>query len=111
MGDVHGGTLVYWKQLILEGLRYPAINLAEDAAFILAALRARKRLLRLPNDGIFVYVRHGNNAWKFQPGDFLDPAGWEMISPQVFPTERLSAYRRAATAHTPAIPAKIPVLP
>lgn len=97
MGDVHGGTLVYWKQLITEGLRYPTISLAEDAAFILAALRARKRLLQLPNDGIFVYVRHGSNAWKFQPGHFLDPAGWEMISPQVFPTERLTAYRRAAT--------------
>jgi glycosyltransferase involved in cell wall biosynthesis len=99
MGDVHGGTLVYWKQLIVEGLRYPAISLAEDAAFILAALRARKRLLRLPNDGIFVYVRHGSNAWHFQPWHFLDPAGWEMIlSPHEFSTERLSAYRRAATA-------------
>jgi glycosyltransferase involved in cell wall biosynthesis len=96
MGDVHGGTLVYWKQLILEGLRYPPISLAEDAAFILAALRARKRLLRLPNDGIFVYVRHGNNVWQFQPGQFLDPAGWEMITaPHAFSVERLSAYRQA----------------
>jgi O-antigen biosynthesis protein len=96
MGDVHGGTLVYWKQLILEGLRYPPISLAEDAAFIVAALRARKRLLRLPNDGIFVYVRHGNNVWQFQPGQFLDPSGWEMItSPHAFSVERLSAYRQA----------------
>ena len=56
---------------------------------------------------------HGNvnNAWQFQPGHFLDPAGWEMISPQVFPTEQLSAYRRAANAHIAAIPAKTPVLP
>jgi O-antigen biosynthesis protein len=97
-GDVHGGTLAYWKQLILDGLQYPAINLAEDAAFILAALRAQKRLLRLPNDGIFVYVRHGNNAWRFQPGHFLDPAGWETIpAPPGFSTELLSAYCRAAT--------------
>jgi glycosyltransferase involved in cell wall biosynthesis len=97
MGDVHGGTLVYWKQLFLEGLRYPAISLAEDAAFILAAVRARKRLVRLPNDGIFVYVRHGNNAWRFQPGHFLDPAGWETVaSPLGFSAERLSAYRQAA---------------
>jgi O-antigen biosynthesis protein len=97
-GDVHGGTLVYWKRLLSERLRYPAINLAEDAVFILAALRAQKRLLRLPNDGVFVYVRHGRNAWQFQPGQFLDPAGWELVqSPLGFSTERLAAYQNAAS--------------
>ena len=69
IGDVHGGTLVYWKQLFSIGLRYPPISLAEDAAFIFAALRARKRLLRLTNDGVFVYVRHGDNAWQFNPAN------------------------------------------
>ena len=97
MGDVHGGTLVYWKRLVSDGLRYPPLSLAEDAAFILAALRTGKRLLRLANDGVFVYVRHGNNAWRFQPGQFLDPGGWDMIqAPPAFPTERLTAYREAA---------------
>jgi O-antigen biosynthesis protein len=97
-GDVHGGTLVYWKRLISPQLKYPAISLAEDAVFILAALRAQKRLLRLPNDGIFVYVRHGQNAWQFQPGQFLDPAGWEMVpSPLGFSAERLTAYQNAAS--------------
>jgi glycosyltransferase involved in cell wall biosynthesis len=98
-GDVHGGTLVYWKRLISEGLRYPAINLAEDAALIYAALRARKRLSRLPNRGVFVYVRHGRNAWQFQPGQFLDPTGWESTCPPPgFSADRLSAYREAAAA-------------
>jgi len=97
-GDVHGGTLVYWKRLMSEQLKYPAISLAEDAVFILAALRAQKRLLRLSNDGVFVYVRHGRNAWQFQPGQFLDPAGWEMVpSPLGFSTERLAAYQNAAS--------------
>lgn len=96
-GDVHGGTLVYWKQLFLDGLRYPPISLAEDAAFIYAAIRARKRLVRLSNNGVFVYVRHGDNAWKFQPGQFLDPTGWELIPPPAaFSAEKLSAYREAA---------------
>jgi hypothetical protein len=104
-GDVHGGTLVYWKRLMSEQLRYPAISLAEDAVFILAALRAQKRLLRLPNDGVFVYVRHGRNAWQFQPGQFLDPAGWEMIpSPLGFSAERLAAYQNAASVPDAARP-------
>jgi hypothetical protein len=91
--------LVYWKRLILEGLSYPAISLAEDAALIYAALRARKRLLRLPNNGLFVYVRHGRNAWQFQPGQFLDPAGWNLISPPAgFSADKLSAYQEAAAA-------------
>jgi O-antigen biosynthesis protein len=97
-GDVHGGTLAYWKKLIFEGLKYPPISLAEDAVFILAALRAQKRLLRLPNNGVFVYVRHGQNAWQFQPGQFLDPAGWEIVpSPLGFSAERLTAYQNAAS--------------
>jgi O-antigen biosynthesis protein len=98
-GDVHGGTLVYWKRLISEGLSYPPISLAEDAGFINAALRCRKRLLRLPNNGVFVYVRHGRNAWQFQPGQFLDPTGWDPISPpRGFSAEQLSAYQAAAAS-------------
>lgn len=98
-GDVHGGTLVYWKRLISDQVKYPTISLAEDAVFILAALRARNRLLPLPNDGIFVYVRHGRNAWQFQPGQFLDPSGWDTIpSPAGFSAERLAAFQCAASS-------------
>ena len=95
--DVHGGTLVYWKNLLEGAASYPAINLAEDAAFLSAALRVRKRLLRLANDGLFIYVRHGSNAWQFQPGQFLEPSGWESISPPAgFSDEQLTAYQQAA---------------
>jgi glycosyltransferase involved in cell wall biosynthesis len=102
LGDVHGGTLVYRRQLFSDGLRYPPINLAEDAAFILAALRSGRRLSRLSNDGVFVYVRHVDNAWKFQPGQFLDPDGWGLIAPPAgFTAEKLSAYREAANCTNP----------
>src|SRR5262249_5482406 len=37
VGDVHGGTLVFWKRLLAEGLRYPSTNIAEDAALIQGA--------------------------------------------------------------------------
>lgn len=95
-GNVHGGTLVYWKKLFLDGIRYPLISLAEDAAFIYAALRGRKRLLSMSNNGVFIYVRHGHNAWKFQPGQFLDPTGWDLIPlPPGFSAEILAAYRDA----------------
>ena len=99
VGDVHGGTLVFRRSLLAEGLRYPDANLAEDAALIRDALRRGKRLARLANPGLFVYVRHGRNAWSFDVGTFLDPAGWEAVqAPHELPRETIDAYRAAALA-------------
>jgi glycosyltransferase involved in cell wall biosynthesis len=99
VGDVHGGTLVYRKSLLAQGIRYPETNLAEDAALIRQALRRGKRLARLSNPGVFVYVRHGRNAWsEFAPGNFLDPDGWERVEPPTaFSQEIVSNYRNAAS--------------
>jgi hypothetical protein len=99
VGDVHGGTLVYRRELFSEGLRYPEINLAEDAALLQAARNRGHRLLRLSHPGVFVYVRHGINAWKeFAPGRFIDPSGWERTEPPLtFGAGTLDSYR-AATA-------------
>ena len=99
VGDIHGGTLVYWKRLRDEGLRYPPSNIAEDAALIQSAVRCGKRLIRVPNDGLFVYVRHGGNAWRFEAGHFLDPKGWETISsPRGFSPTDIAALQQAAKA-------------
>jgi glycosyltransferase involved in cell wall biosynthesis len=95
VGNVHGGTLVYRKGLLANGLRYPEIDLAEDAWLLHQVVARGHRLLRLNNPGVFVYVRHGRNAWQeFAPGHFLNPAGWERISPPpTFPANMLAAYR------------------
>lgn len=107
VGDVHGGTLVFWKRLFTEGLRYPAVNLAEDAALIKAAQQRRHRLVRVANGGLYVYVRHGTNAWRFVPGHFIDSSGWSMIDPPgTFPLAELPAWQQAASSH-----GRAPVLP
>jgi glycosyltransferase involved in cell wall biosynthesis len=87
VGDVHGGTLVYRKELLKRGLSYPEIDLAEDAWLVHRAVQMGFRLLRLSNPGVFVYVRHSSNAWReCQPGKFIDPEGWQKIlSPKFFP--------------------------
>ena len=97
VGDVHGGTLVYRGSLLESGVRYPETNLAEDAALIRQATSRRHRLLRLANPGVFVYVRHGSNAWgEYAPGTFLDPGGWQRISqPPTFPDNSLDYYKAA----------------
>jgi glycosyltransferase involved in cell wall biosynthesis len=105
VGDVHGGTLVFRKNLLNNGLRYPEVNLAEDAGLLKQALRRGKRLARLPNPGVFVYVRHGENAWQFAPGKFIDPQGWRTIDPPAtFSSEALIAYQTALN-HTAIPPA------
>lgn len=95
--DVHGGTLVFRKSLWTAGLRYPDINLAEDAALLTAAMTRGARLMRIENSGCFVYVRHGSNAWKFDTGRFLDPRGWQRTAaPPGFELSVQNRYRFAA---------------
>ncbi|WP_394829226.1 glycosyltransferase family 2 protein [Pendulispora albinea] len=104
VGNVHGGTLAYRRALLADGVRYHDVNLAEDAALLRLLLRAGARLERIANDGIFVYVRHGRNAWTFDAGAFLDPAGWSRIdAPSTLSADVLERYlalggQRAATA-------------
>jgi glycosyltransferase involved in cell wall biosynthesis len=99
VGDMHGGTLVYRRSLWLNGIRYPETSLAEDAMFIRRAAETRKRLLRLSNPGLFIYLRHSQNTWKFDSGRFLDPAGWKSVSaPAGFAPDVMDAYRRAVCA-------------
>ena len=97
VGDVHGGTLVYRKSLLAEGIKYPDINLAEDASLIQQAKRRRKRILRVENAEQFVYLRHSRNAWKFEVGQFMNPQGWSpTTAPFGFTNDVLDLYRTAA---------------
>jgi sigma-54 interacting transcriptional regulator len=62
-----------------------------------SALKRGKRLLRLSNPGVFVYMRHGRNAWKeCKPGRFLKPAEWERVArPSTVPASVLASYHAA----------------
>jgi glycosyltransferase involved in cell wall biosynthesis len=96
VGDVHGGTLVYHKSILEDCIRYPEVNIAEDAALVQQAIRRNKRLVRLENPGVFVYLRHGHNAWKFETGQFIDPSGWSACAaPSGFSSQLLDMYRQA----------------
>jgi glycosyltransferase involved in cell wall biosynthesis len=98
VGDMHGGTIMFRRALFTDGLRYPAVNLAEDASLIRAAMRRGRRVLRLDNPELFVYVRHGSNAWQFDVGRFIDPCGWTAVAaPSAFSSETVDEYRAAAS--------------
>ncbi len=95
--DVHGGTLVYWRRVWERLARYPAVSIGEDALFLKAACRSGARVVKRPNAGCFVYVRHGANVWRFEPGSRGGPEHWRAVDPDtVIPPEDRPFYARLA---------------
>ncbi|MCU1502180.1 MAG: putative glycosyltransferase [Ilumatobacteraceae bacterium] len=73
--DVHGGTLAFTRSVWERGTRYPDLSLAEDAWFLRQAVRRGARLIALPSDGSYLYVRHGTNSWRMHP-ELGHAGGW-----------------------------------
>ena len=91
-GEIHLGTLVYHRSLLDAGLSYPDLDVGEDASWLGQAVARGHRLARLDNPSVYVYVRHGRNAWK------VDPGGWARVDPPpAFSRDALSAIRDAAS--------------
>ena len=86
--DVHGGTLVYRRRVWEEKTKFPDCSLAEDANFLDEAVRRGARLRALDAEGIFVYVRHGANAWPIVCGLTGGSAGWELAPEPDLPPKR-----------------------
>jgi glycosyltransferase involved in cell wall biosynthesis len=105
VGDVHGGTLAFTRRVWETLAQYPAISLAEDAALLERARRRGARLQRIDGDGLFVYLRHARNAWRFDCGRFLDPRGWRPAAEPALPPGDRAFYAarslRSAPAPTP----------
>ncbi len=76
---VHGGTLVYARRLFGASSRYPNVSIAEDAGFLRAAVTRGARLRPIDAGELFVYVRHGQNAWRFACGQAVDAGGWARL--------------------------------
>jgi glycosyltransferase involved in cell wall biosynthesis len=90
---IHGGTIAFCKALWSQYARFPDTSLAEDIAFVAAAMRRGARLEKLDNANTFIYVRHNANAWQFTPGSFLDNGGWQKVEPPSFlPGQDLEFY-------------------
>jgi O-antigen biosynthesis protein len=104
--DVHGGTLVFRREIWRQN-RYPDTSLAEDAALLRAAVGRGARLKRIDSAGLFVYLRHGRNAWSFDCGKHVDSRGWSIARQPEFGEDlpfyqaQSSADRRSALSRHP----------
>jgi glycosyltransferase involved in cell wall biosynthesis len=100
--DVHGGTLVYRRRIWEEVAQFPDCSLAEDAVFLDQAVRRGARLEGVEAEGIFIYVRHGSNAWAIACGLTGGAAGWEPVpEPDLPPGVRAFYAVRSAAALPP----------
>jgi glycosyltransferase involved in cell wall biosynthesis len=85
---VHGGTLVFRREVFGARARYPDRSVAEDALFLLAALRSGARLQAVDGNGLFAYVRHPSNSWRFVCGQEFGANGWwRCEEPSGFPAD------------------------
>jgi glycosyltransferase involved in cell wall biosynthesis len=100
-GDVHGGTLVFARRVWAELARYPDRSLAEDALFLRQAVQRGARLQRLDGDGLFIYVRHGTNTWRFPCGSYLQPTDWRQVPPPALSAEDWAHFDAARPAQPP----------
>jgi len=91
--DVVGGTLVYHRS-ILRRSQYPNCSIAEDSIFLKSALQNGHKLIGLPADGLYVYVRHGANTWRTSKWVGSDARDWRQIAEPDYLAEDREFYGR-----------------
>ena len=99
--DVHGGTLVYRREVWANQARFPDASLAEDAVFLDQAVRRGARLRAVDAAGTFIYVRHGANAWGFTCGVTGGVGGWEAQPEPDLPPDARAFYAARSAAAPP----------
>jgi hypothetical protein len=71
-----GGTLAFRRNVWEGAGGYPDTSAAEDACFLLEAVRRGARLTLAEGRGVFLYVRHGSNTFAFNLGPTAGRRGW-----------------------------------
>lgn len=79
--SIVAGTQVFMKS-VFEHTQFPEKNIIEEAYFAWDAVRRGARLERLPDEGHFIYIRHGEgHAWWNLEVGLLDRNGWFEVEP------------------------------
>jgi hypothetical protein len=80
------GTLSLTTDVWRRSHRYPDASRLEDFTMFLRAADLGARVESVPNNGIYVYVRHGSNSWKL-PRAPHDHWAWAATPPPNFLSE------------------------
>ncbi len=97
VNGIHHGTLVYWRNVWLNRVRFQDTSKGEDMIFVRRLINLGGRVDTLPCLHHQVYIRHGRNGWKYRPGTttgaFSSPELWHRVSPErCVPQEDMAYY-------------------
>lgn len=81
------GTIAMTTDLWRRSGRYPDASTLEDRTMFLRATDVGARVESVANDGAYVYVRHGSNAWRLDPAPRAH-AWWSESPPPGFISPR-----------------------
>lgn len=77
---VHGGTLMYRRALWCATAAFENSSSGEDGGFLRLLLARGARLVAVPNNGSFIYVRHDPaNRWPLDEA-MEDSEAWELVA-------------------------------
>jgi cellulose synthase/poly-beta-1,6-N-acetylglucosamine synthase-like glycosyltransferase len=94
---VAAGTMAFTREIWRRCGGFPDQSIGEDSELLFRTVRSG--IARgVVNHGIWAYVRHGANSWRFDFNDTQGPAGWVTVpSPRFMPAEDLAFYRALAS--------------
>jgi len=101
---MHYGTAIYRKQLWENRTRFHDSPKGDDGAgFVRRLINLGAQVYTLPCASHQVYVRHGNNIWKYRLGSSIGAEVWSQVgSEKCIPREDLRFYKAMSMelAHT-----------
>lgn len=87
----HDGSAIFSRKVVEMGARFPHRTMNEKVDFLNAAVAAGATWTVIPNDDLFVYVRHGKNTWTYNER----AVHVQTARPSWFPDREVEFYRKA----------------
>ncbi|WP_126555610.1 glycosyltransferase family 2 protein [Dictyobacter kobayashii] len=93
---MHYGTMLYRKQLWSNCARFQDSPKGDDGSgFVRRLINLGARVCTLPCANHQIYVRHGKNIWKYQPGTSISNEKWYRVNvEQCMSREEISFYQQ-----------------
>ncbi len=65
---IHDGSAIFRRDLLMKGARFPHRTMNEKVDFLNGLVERGATWTVVPNDQLFIYVRHGKNTWQYKEG-------------------------------------------
>jgi glycosyltransferase involved in cell wall biosynthesis len=78
----HDGSAAFTRRALRHGTQHPPLRMGQKVVFLNDLIDAGERAATVPNDGLFVYVRHATNTWNYVAHRVEVPASVPSFLPQ-----------------------------